>query len=100
MVKNNKMTDMLKEAESKVVDVIVKKTTTKAKATKQFKIKTKTTNRTEQKKQQFLRRLIQKRNPQYNRRLRLRQRIRSKKKQFLMSTSRCAMQNRRRTMKS
>ena len=42
------MTDMLKEAESKVVDVIVKKTTTKAKATKQFKIKTKTTNRTEE----------------------------------------------------
>ena len=28
------MPDMLKEAESKVVDVIVKKTTTKAKATK------------------------------------------------------------------
>ena len=39
--KNNKMIDFLKEAESKVIDVIVKKTTLKAKGTKtQSKIKT------------------------------------------------------------
>jgi len=39
--KNNKMIDFLKEAESKVIDVIVKKTTLKAKSSKtQSKIKT------------------------------------------------------------
>ena len=39
--KNNKMTDMLKEAQSKVIDVIVKKSTSKAKGTKtQSTIKT------------------------------------------------------------
>ena len=40
--KSIKMTDMLKETESKVVDNIVKKTTTKVKPTKQSKIKIKT----------------------------------------------------------
>ena len=45
MGKNTKMTDMLKVAEAKVVDVIVKKV---AKGTKQSKIPTNATNRTKE----------------------------------------------------
>ena len=59
--KNSKMIDMLKVAEAKVVDVMVKKVT---KGPKQSKIPTKATKRT--KEPTVSKKSNKKRNPQYN----------------------------------